>query len=232
VKRILLTPFKILFDFIFPPYCPITSVKLKDNESLYSNSVLFKLEISGNPVQIRDIKLNNLIKDDIYFDNLYSLFASFSESQEIIHSIKYAKYQKVGLQFGKNLGVKIKKEMLVDYDFIIPVPLHKVRQRERGFNQAFVLAEGVNSILNTSLLEFGVKRVKYTTTQTKLSANDRKKNLENVFEINDEFKTLLENKNILIIDDVFTTGSTINAVAKELKKYNCNKIDCATLTLA
>jgi len=86
VKRILLTPFKILFDFIFPPYCPITSVKLKDNESLYSNSVLFKLEISGNPVQIRDIKLNNLIKDDIYFDNLYSLFASFSESQEIIYA--------------------------------------------------------------------------------------------------------------------------------------------------
>lgn len=228
----MLSPFRILFDFIFPPYCPLTSVKLKDNENLYSNSVLFKLEISGNPIQIRDLKLNNLIQDDIYFDNLYSLFTNFTESQEIIHSIKYSKYQTVGFQFGENLGIKIKKEKLVDYDFIIPVPLHKVRQRERGFNQAYVIAEGVNSILKSNLIEFGVNRIKYTTTQTKLSAKDRKKNLENVFEINEDYKNLIENKNVLIIDDVFTTGSTINAVAKELKKYNCNKIDCATLTLA
>lgn len=232
MKSLLLSPFRILFDFIFPPYCPLTSVKLKDNENLYSNSVLFKLEISGNPIQIRDLKLNNLIQDDIYFDNLYSLFANFTESQEIIHSIKYSKYQTVGFQFGENLGIKIKKEKLVDYDFIIPVPLHKVRQRERGFNQAYVIAEGVNSILKSNLIEFGVNRIKYTTTQTKLSAKDRKKNLENVFEINKDYKNLIENKNVLIIDDVFTTGSTINAVAKELKKYNCNKIDCATLTLA
>lgn len=193
---------------------------------------MFKLEISGSPIQIRDLKLNNLISKDLYFDNLFSLFANFSESQEIIHSIKYSKYKKVARQFGKNLGVKIKKEMQINYDYIIPVPLHKVRLRERGFNQAFIIAEGVNDVLNSNLLEFGVNRIKYTTTQTKLTAEERKNNLENVFQINEEFTSLIENKNILIIDDVFTTGSTINSVAKELNKYNCKTIDCATLTLA
>ncbi len=225
-------PFTYLSDFIFPPFCVLTNNKLKENEIIFSNSILYKFEIAGNPNFIKEAKNDVLIKKDINFVNIFSLFANFDEVQELIHYIKYSKYKEIGYIFGRHLGKKIKQESILNYDLIIPVPLHKVKKRSRGFNQAFEIGKGVAEVLNCEVNDKIMIRKRFTITQTKLNSEERKKNLENVFTLNFELLNKVEGKNILIVDDVFTTGSTINSLAKEINKYKPNIIDCATITLA
>lgn len=232
ILNLLSYPFKSILDLIYPPICPITNLELKEGESIISNSILFKFDIAGNPIEIKNSKLDDYIKNDYHFEKIYSLFSNFQESQELIHLIKYKKYFWVGENIGKKLGVKIQKESEINYDLIIPVPLHKVKKRSRGFNQAFYIASGINKILNSKLSEDIVLREKYTLTQTKLKSKERQKNLEDVFKINPKFENLIKDKNILIVDDVITTGSTVNSIAKELSKFQPKLIDCATITLA
>jgi ComF family protein len=221
-----------LLDLIYPPVCPITNMELKDGESIISDSIFYKFDIAGNPINIKNKKIDDYVENDFYFEDIYSLFSNFHESQELIHLIKYKKYFWVGENIGKKLGEKILKETKISYDYIIPVPLHKVKKRSRGFNQAFYIAQGINSALKSEVKEEFISRAKYTITQTKLKSKDRKENLKEVFLVNLKYSDLLKGKNILIVDDVITTGSTINSIAKELSKYNPNRIDCATITLA
>ena len=219
-------------DFIFPPFCKVTFAELENNEIVYSNKILFKFEIAGSFLEIKEQKHNDNIKENFLFNNFYCLFNNFNEIQDIIHTFKYLNYSKLGRQLGNYLAKKIELETNIKYDYLIPVPLHKVKLRTRTFNQATKIAEGIKESLNIEINEDIIKRVKFTNTQTKLNKEQRKKNLENVFKINSNFAKQLEGKNILIIDDVFTTGSTINAIAKELIEFKPKNIDCATIVMA
>ena len=115
-----------------------------------------------------------------------------------------------------------------DYSLILPVPLHIRRLRERGFNQALILAKAIEKKyqipVNFSLL----KRRKFTLTQTGLDKKEREKNIRGAFAVTGNAK--IEGKNIILIDDVYTTGATINQCAKTLIKAGANKV--AVLTLA
>ena len=114
-----------------------------------------------------------------------------------------------------------------DYSLIIPVPLHIKRLRERGFNQSLLLAHAIERKrqipLNFSLL----KRHKFTLTQTGLNKIERKKNIKGAFEVSDKKK--IAGKNIILIDDVYTTGATINECAKTLIKAGAQKVTVLTL---
>ncbi len=224
--------FHILLNIVYPPFCILTGNKLKKGEIVFSDSILYKFEIAGNQNYIKQTKNDILIKKDIYFDNIFSLFANFHEVQKLIHYIKYTKYKEIGFNYGRHLGRKIKQESKIEYDIIIPVPLHRVKKRQRTFNQAYEIGNGVADVLKCEVNDDIIIRNKYTITQTKLNSEERKINLENVFILNEKYHNYINNKNILIIDDVFTTGSTINSVAKEIMKYTPKNIDCATITLA
>lgn len=219
-------------DLIFPPFCKVTYAKLEKKEIVYSNKILFKYEIAGSFLEIKEQKHNDNIKENFHFNNFYCLFNNFNEIQDIIHTFKYLNYSKLGMQLGDYLAKKIELESNIKYDYLIPVPLHKVKLRTRTFNQATKIAEGIKERLNIEINEDIIKRVKFTNTQTKLNKEQRKKNLENVFKVNPDFAKKIEGKNILIIDDVFTTGSTINAIAKELSEFSPINIDCATIVMA
>jgi ComF family protein len=114
-----------------------------------------------------------------------------------------------------------------DYSLIIPVPLHIKRLRERGFNQSLILSRvlgGKKQIpVNFSLL----KRHKFTLTQTGSNKKERKQNIKGAFEVSDKKK--ITGKNIILIDDVYTTGATINECAKTLIKAGARKVSALTL---
>ena len=170
--------------------------------------------------------------DDVGISNAYSLFSVIEDFRylSIIYALKYSFFTRVGLEFGYELGNIINKYRDIDYDLIIPVPIHKARRRERGFNQSDIIANSVSKQINSEINNSLLLRKKYTQTQTVLTSSERKENVANVFTVQNN--ELVKNKIILIIDDVLTTGSTINACAITLLESGAKRIDCATLAYA
>tara|TARA_R110002124_G_scaffold284802_2_gene462489 strand:- start:6225 stop:6920 length:696 start_codon:yes stop_codon:yes gene_type:complete len=156
--------------------------------------------------------------------------------QELLHKLKYHRLTGVGIDLGAIVGNTLKKEnVLQSFDsentMILPVPLHNKKRRSRGFNQAFFIAKGMADILGFSIIEKGVvERVKNTKTQTGFSLGKRRENIANAFKLAHPEK--LKGKNIIIVDDVFTTGATAFELVTELQKASLSKIFIATVAQA
>ena len=114
------------------------------------------------------------------------------------------------------------KQTEIDY-ILIPVPLHKKRLKQREYNQSELLADSISKIYQIQIKNDLIERVRNTTPQAKLSKNERIKNCEDIFEVN-KVKDVFQNTIFVIIDDVFTTGSTINACAKKLSTLKPREI--------
>ncbi len=146
----------------------------------------------------------------------------------IIHGLKYNGFMRVGREFGRELGFEIKRRGKEEYGGIVPVPIHHARLRERGFNQSLIIAQAVSEVLDVPLVP-ALKRIKYTTTQTQLSKSERTKNIRNTIVVKKNFATL--NGAYLLIDDVLTTGSTMNAAATALLNAGASRVDCGVLAV-
>lgn len=133
-----------------------------------------------------------------------------------------------GLKFHHRLiNAKILGALLNKYltqaekpDVIIPVPLHKKRLRHRGFNQAVEIAKPIASALNIPIDRFSCRRIRHTEPQTLIKAKLRRKNVKNAFRVNSNFKA----EHVAIVDDVLTTGNTVNELARALKKAGVKKV--------
>lgn len=156
--------------------------------------------------------------------------------QDLLHKLKYHRLTGVGEDLGSILGNTLKKEGLftsfkIKETLILPVPLHRKKKMERGFNQAFFIAKGLSKILEFEIIEKGVvERVKNTKTQTGFSLGKRRENIAGAFKLVEPDK--LKDKNIIIVDDVFTTGATAFELVKELQKASPSKIIIATVAQA
>lgn len=109
-----------------------------------------------------------------------------------------------------------------EIDGIVPVPLHPRKQRKREFNQAEYLAAGLSKVVNVPVLKRNLRRVKDTPTQTKLNAEARMKNLRDAFAVCDA--AALKGKRLVILDDVFTTGATMDSCAKTLRHAGAREV--------
>ena len=146
---------------------------------------------------------------------------------DLIYGLKYTGIYQIGLELGYLLGKQIKSNR---YDIISPVPIHSARKRERGFNQSEAIVEGIIKVKDIHFEKSLLKRKKYTQTQTMLSAEERKRNVSKVFSINDKID--INNKRILLVDDVLTTGSTLNNCATELLKNGARRVDAAVVCVS
>ncbi|MEA1928994.1 MAG: ComF family protein [Candidatus Auribacterota bacterium] len=117
-----------------------------------------------------------------------------------------------------------------DYDLVVPVPLHPRKARERGFNQSAVLASGLSRRTGIKLSRKGLIRTRYTGTQTRLSRNDRRENVRGAFRASESVE--LKGKSVLLVDDVYTTGATVNECAGVLIKAGVSMVDVLTLARA
>jgi ComF family protein len=109
----------------------------------------------------------------------------------------------------------------------MPVPLHPKRLRERGFNQSLLLAERVAAALNADLDFSSLKRIRYTQPQTELGSEERKKNVRKAFGVSE--REAVKGRAVLLVDDVATTGSTLNECARTLKRAGCRHVFCLVL---
>ena len=133
----------------------------------------------------------------------------------------------MGILYGNILR---SSEFCLDIDCIVAVPLHRLKERKRGFNQSFLIAEGMSSVIGIPLIDNALERIKASATQTKKQRYERWENVEGIFRVSNTES--LEGKHILLIDDVITTGSTIEACATELLRINNVRVSVAALATA
>lgn len=158
-------------------------------------------------------------------------FRKGTKVQNLMHTLKYKSKIKVGVKLGNLLGEKL--ELSDDYnniDLIIPVPLHLSKERLRGYNQSKAIADGVAEYLKTAVSTSHLIREKSTETQTKKSRYTRYENMQAVFNV--KHKEEIENLHILLVDDVITTGATLEACGNALLKVGIKKLSIAAVAFA
>ncbi len=219
-------------DFIFPKICLVSGNKLSvNNSNQYIEDSILKSLIRVNNNDLIELKLK--LKSDISLS--FFRFQEESDIQKVIHYLKYGGMRKMG----QYLGFYIMKELsntdyyksFSDFNVIAPVPLFQSKQRERGYNQSYYISEGVNEILKLKYIDDLIIRVKNTKTQTHLKIKERELNLKNAFKVNPHYTSEYEKMNVVIIDDVVTTGTTLNEIIKLLRKNGVKRIMCLTLAM-
>lgn len=160
-------------------------------------------------------------------------FEKEGKLQSIIHGLKYQGYTSLGVKAGRKIGEVIEAaDDLPKADVLLPVPLHPLKKRERGYNQSELISQGIEEVTGIPVRTDLLRRRKYTVSQTQLSLEERKENVGDAFEINEKRRDEVTGKSFILVDDVITTGSTINACAKALHDAGANRVHAAAIALA
>jgi len=155
-------------------------------------------------------------------------FTGGSTVQQSLHLLKYKGRKELGIYFGENIGRALKQSgRFDDCEIIIPLPLFADREKKRGYNQSAQIAAGISRQLKIEIVEDAVIRVKKTETQTHKSRIQRWINMESTFKIRDPEKIL--GKHILLVDDVVTTGASLDACAETLLSVPGSRVSIACL---
>jgi ComF family protein len=157
-------------------------------------------------------------------------FTKESLLQHLMHQFKYRGNKELGLQLGKIMGRQLKESGRFIPDALIPLPLFPVKERKRGYNQARVLCEGIAEALNIPVLDKIIIRPLHTETQTKKGRIERWKNVEGKFVLKDAQG--IKNKHLLLVDDVVTTGATLEACGQQLLNAENVRLSVAALCVA
>src|ERR1043165_1314050 len=236
-----LTPFEAAVSLLYPPVCTICGGNVQAGEYLCNGCEATAARIVAPFCQLCSEPFEGSITNEftcancahrrIHFDAAVSAYRGRGIVREIIHEFKYGRQIHLRHLVARWLQAALDDERIrgCQFDIIVPVPLHAARQRERGFNQASLLAGLLSaqiSIPSKPLLD----RIRYTTTQTALDRSERMENLHNAFRLrkNADVRGL----RVLLIDDVLTTGSTLNECARVLKRAGARSVYAATAARA
>lgn len=235
----------VILDILFPPICLNCQKPIDDRNKLICEKCLSLIKLNNTffcPVCRARLPENKKI---CHYDSHYLLAAAgnYDDSvlRNLIHCFKYKNFKSLAPILG---GLNLKYVEILNLNLksfvIVPIPLHPKKERQRGFNQAKLIAEFLSKKLNLELIE-PLKRVKNTEPQVKLKdQNERIKNISGCFEINPHtnfrygmgVKNSIKGKNILLIDDVFTSGATVNEAVRVLKQNGARKITVLVLAKA
>lgn len=213
VLRSGLSLFNGLFDLLYPRLCVVCDCGLVGGEKYICSDCLAGFPLS-DPVFDPGLDLLLAIDEPYRPEKFWSLFHynKYSDYKKLIYAVKYHSKKDLGRYLGRILGERIKNDCKVDY--LIPVPLHPKREKQRGFNQSYQIALGMAEAMQVEVCDDVLVRARNNVSQTGKNAEERHKNVEHIFELRDARK--LMGCHILLIDDVVTTGATVTACLKVL----------------
>lgn len=224
-----------LLEIIFPKVCVVCGHSLSTNENVICVECLgskFEETIPNGRATSEGV----LLPEGITFQHALWTFDKGGYLQELLHQLKYHRITGVGVDIGRVVAKNLERNPFYN-DFIkeeyclLPVPLHSKKRRVRGYNQAYYIAKGISDVTDARILpKKAVLRVKNTMTQTGFSLEKRRKNIENAFKV--KTQGAVSGMNIMIVDDVFTTGSTSFELASVLKASGCEEIAVVTIAQA
>jgi ComF family protein len=224
-----------LADFVsllFPELCAACQASLVANEIIICSDCRYNLPYTNFHLQADNIVARQFY-GKINIEAAYALyyFNKGGKVQNLMHHFKYKGMQQIGDLLGNIAGSQlIENPIFNTVDLIIPVPLHKSRLKERGYNQSTSFANGLAQKLNTVVEDNNLQRTVATDTQTHKSRFARFENMQDVFVVKHPDK--LANKHILLVDDIITTGSTLEACGMELLKIPGLTLSIATIAYA
>ncbi len=215
--------FSSFFRLLYPRACVVCGDVLVDGEPFLCSVCLSGLPLNEGVDEEADEALAN----DLGVGYLYWLFRydRASDFHKLVYAIKYRSNRELGVWAGKMLGERMQDDRGIDC--VIPVPLHPEREKERGFNQAFMIGMGIASVLGVRVESGVLSRVVNTPSQTGLERGQRADNVAEAFELRDT--VCVEGCHVLLVDDVVTSGATIRACMIELSKIKGVRVSVACL---
>lgn len=224
--------FHALVLLFFPDTCCHCGERLVGEKGRLCTNCQLHLPVTDYATRINNISEQRLAgRIPFVAATSYLTFSHGNVTQSIIHDIKYRRGTVLARTTGNWLGMSLKESDRFDsVDTIIPVPLHRRKQRRRGYNQSTLICYGIAETFPHPVVEDCLLRHTYTSTQTHLSRSERSENMKGVFSLH--HPQLLENKHILLVDDILTTGATIEACWSVLKEVKGIRISIATLAVA
>ena len=177
-------------------------------------------------------KVAQLFWGRTYVENATSwlFFRKGSRYQRLVHYLKYKGLKEIGEELGMLMGNELRGSSFQEADYIVPVPLHRKKQKQRGYNQSEWIAKGITIVMQKPLSVNNLVREQFTPTQTRKNRFERWQNVEGIFGVARPEEFI--GKHILLIDDVITTGSTLEAAVVALQKAGAAKVSIATLACA
>ena len=224
--------FDNVMDFFFPTLCVTCGNRLVTQEKFLCINCWHDLPVTNFHFNT-DNKVAQLFWGRVKIENATAFFAynKGSNYQHLIHFIKYKGFKELGFETGRRYGIALSASPDFNMvDIVVPVPLHPKKQKIRGYNQSEWIANGISESMKKTVSVNNLLRNLHTSTQTRKNRYERWENVENIFMVArpDEFT----GKHILLIDDVVTTGSTLESCAFQLLQIENVKVSIATLAFA
>ncbi len=221
-------------DFLslwFPNLCAACAAKLYHNEKVICSRCLHALP-KTNFHRDKENPVASLFWGRVKIEHAtaFYYFSKGSRFRKLIHKLKYEGQHEIGYELGLHFGASLKDSWFSKSTCIVPVPLHPSKERKRGYNQSEMIARGMSDSLGIPLIIKNLVRDLASSTQTRKSRYDRWQNVENIFSVRNREK--FSGEQILLVDDVITTGSTIEACANELLKADNTNVGVASLAVA
>ena len=221
-----------IIGLFYPRVCAACGGVLMKNEETVCLKCRFLLPKTGYEHHA-DNPLAQIFYGHVRFHAMMAcfFFSKQGKVQHLLHELKYKGNKEAGVFLGRQLGTCIKEAPLYQgIDYIIPVPLHPKRQRKRGYNQSEMIAHGIAEITGIPVKTQYLIRMVNTATQTKKSKEERYENVKDIFVL--QHAEELEGKYVLLVDDVLTTGATLESCAHKLETVADITISAATAACA
>ena len=221
-----------MIDMFFPEYCVACGKRLLPQERF----LCLDCDLDLSTITFDNFQDNTITRlfwgrIPLQYAFAFMHFVPNGPSQAILHELKYKHNKDIGYYYGELMAYSMKdKGFPEDFDIVLPVPLHPKKQYIRGYNQAELLATRIARLFDKKLETKAARRSRFNPTQTRKSMTERWENVRNLFEITNSGH--LQGKHILIIDDVITTGSTIESLATEILKIPGVTVSAAFLAMA
>lgn len=227
-----LNPLSDFFNLLFPDLCLVCSGNLMKGEQHICLSCLHSMPktnfhlLADNPIEKRFWGKAPVCRCTAFF-----FFQKGSPFQKLLHALKYKGNKEIGELLGRYAASDLLESPEFDsVDVIIPVPLHPSKYKQRGYNQSEWIARGLSVVMAKPVDITSLCRVRENATQTKKSVFERFVNTEGIFELSDKYA--FSGKHVLIVDDVLTTGSTLEACIKAILQSEGVKVSVFTLAVA
>jgi ComF family protein len=220
-----------LADLFYPRTCLCCEEMLLDQEYLICLSCQFDLPLVDNENYHSNV-VTRIFEGrvPIQLGASYLFYHEVGKTKQLIHELKYRSQQDIGVAFANWLGSQLKQSKKFDaVQCIVPVPLHKKKRKKRGYNQLTKFGKRLAEILEIPYREDVLKRVSFTQTQTKKKRLDRFQNTSSRFVL--DSPESISHQHVLLIDDVITTGATLEACCKELLKAKAVQISIVTMAV-
>jgi len=219
---------KDFLNLLFPELCPACENVLLRNEGIICTACRLDLPRTRF-YSFRDNPVARLFWGRVRLENATSYFyyQKGSRYQNLVHELKYRGRTDIGMELGRIMGIELRDTPFAETDVILPVPLHPEKQRIRGYNQCDFIAGGLSSGLEIPFRTGLLVRTSESLTQTGKSRIQRWMNVEQVFKVAE--KGNLPSKHITLVDDVVTSGATLDACASALLQVPGTRVSIATL---